>query len=69
MCMIRGNISVEDLAWYKARGLDFGVACEKVRCAVVRVCSILWCWDLVQRSPVISFRCGHGRRARGVVYP
>ena len=54
---VRGNISVEDLAWSKARGLEFGVACWKVRCAVVRVCSILWCWDLGQRSPVISFRC------------
>ena len=24
VCMRRGNISVEDLAWYKARDLDFG---------------------------------------------
>ena len=27
VCMIRGNISVEDLAWTKARDLEFGMAC------------------------------------------
>ena len=26
---VRGNISVEDLVWYKARGLDFGVECRR----------------------------------------
>ena len=24
VCMTRGYISVEDLAWYKTKGLDFG---------------------------------------------
>ena len=34
---------------------------------MVRICSIFRCWDLAQRSPVISFRCVHSHRARGVV--
>ena len=34
---------------------------------MVSICPILWCWDLEQRSPVISFRNSYSRRARGAV--
>ena len=48
--MTRGNMSVEDLAGYKTKGLDFGVECEKVRCAVVRLFDFMVLGSRIEKS-------------------